>query len=618
MRAHWLGLTALLCSSTGIARVPAWRLSEAVGSVTVVRAGVSQIAIRDAVVAPGDLVRTGPKARAVLVRGQEYVLVAPGSQVRLPANEQKGMIAQVVQDTGDVIFMIRKMATPHFAVQTPYLAAVVKGTTFSVGVSSTGATVRVLEGAVDVGTVDGGAHEIVRPGSSAAIGADRLTAMRVMTSGVEHVIRSPGDNGAVTVPAPATKAHTGAAPKAGVAAAIVEAPVSLAAVTAGLVTDYAVGITSASPKVAAAAPVALASNIGTASAQTPQGTVAIARESQQEAVVAVRAAMAQQQAAEVAQEKAAEAARQATEQAAAAKAAADQQAVASTAAAAAAQAEADAQQRAADQTAAKAAADAAAQQAQAAQQAAAKQASDQAAAQAAAAQAAAQQQAAAQAQAQAEAAADTAAQQAAAQQAEADAAAKAAAQAGAQAQASGDAAQQAAAQLAAQEAATQQAAAQTAAQQAAQQAKAASDAAAAQSGTQQLAADAAARLQQIADAARVAADAAQQALADAAARAQQAQAAQQAAAQQAATQQAAQAAAQQAAKAADDQKKASNDADKAAKDAQKAADQAAKAAADAQKQAQFNSGKALPDQASNVVKSVLGVASGAITGGKGS
>jgi hypothetical protein len=622
MRVHWLGLTALLCSTAGFARVPAWRLSEAIGPVTVVRAGVSQIASRDAVVAPGDVVRTGPKARAVLVRGQEYVLVAPGSQVRLPADEQKGAIAQVVEDAGDVIFMIRKMATPHFAVQTPYLAAVVKGTTFSVGVSSTGATVKVLEGAVDVGTVDGGAHEIVRPGNSVSVGADRLTAMRVMAGGVEHIVHSARDGGAATVPPQAApRRGSGERPApSGIIAAVAEAPVPLSTVTAGLVTDYGAGIASVAPRAMAVAPVALASNIGTTSAQTPQGTVAIAREGQQEAVAAVRVAVAQQQAADVAQQKAAEAARQVSEQATAAKAAADQQAAADAAAAAAAQAQVAAQQRAADQAAAKAAADAAAQQASAAQQAAAKQASDQAAAQAAAAQAAAQQQAAAQAQEQAQAAADAAAQQAAAQQAQADAAAKAAQQAAASAQASGDPAQQAAAQQAAQQAATQQAAAQAAVQSAAQQAKAASDAAAAQSGVQQSAADAAAHLQQIAAAAQAAAAAAQQATADAAARAAQAQAAQQAAAQQAAAQQAAQAAAQQAAKAADDQQKAAKDADKAAKDAQKAAEQAAKAAADAQKQAQSTSGKTLPDQASDVAKAVLGVVNGTVTGilgGKG-
>ena len=81
-------------------------------------------------------------------------MVAPGSQVRLPADAAKGAVTQLVEEAGNVVFMIKKMAMPHFAVQTPYLAAVVKGTTFSVSVDDKGASVHVLEGAVDVATVD--------------------------------------------------------------------------------------------------------------------------------------------------------------------------------------------------------------------------------------------------------------------------------------------------------------------------------------------------------------------------------------------------------------------------------------------------------------------------------
>jgi ferric-dicitrate binding protein FerR (iron transport regulator) len=39
----------------------------------------------------------------------------------------------------------------------------VKGTTFSVTVSPTGASVQVIEGAVEVATNDGGARQLVEP-----------------------------------------------------------------------------------------------------------------------------------------------------------------------------------------------------------------------------------------------------------------------------------------------------------------------------------------------------------------------------------------------------------------------------------------------------------------------
>src|SRR3546814_14786860 len=64
-----------------------------------------------------------------------------------------------------IVFSIKKKLTPHFGVQTPYLAAVVKGTTFSVTVDGTGASVQVVEGAVEVSTLDGGARDLILPGA---------------------------------------------------------------------------------------------------------------------------------------------------------------------------------------------------------------------------------------------------------------------------------------------------------------------------------------------------------------------------------------------------------------------------------------------------------------------
>src|SRR3546814_1605096 len=68
----------------------------------------------------------------------------------------------IVESAGNIVFSIKKKLTPHFGVQTPYLAAVVKGTTFSVTVDGTGASVQVVEGAVEVSTLDGGARDLIR------------------------------------------------------------------------------------------------------------------------------------------------------------------------------------------------------------------------------------------------------------------------------------------------------------------------------------------------------------------------------------------------------------------------------------------------------------------------
>jgi hypothetical protein len=159
----------LLWSTSALAASP-WVISEKTGTVMIVRGGATKAAARGGELAPGDLISTAPGARAVLIRGEEYLVVSPGSRLRIAAPKENGVVTQIIEEAGNVIFKIKKMATPHFGVQTPYLAAVVKGTTFSVTVTDTGAAVQVIEGAVEVATNDGGAKDLVRPGVIAHVG----------------------------------------------------------------------------------------------------------------------------------------------------------------------------------------------------------------------------------------------------------------------------------------------------------------------------------------------------------------------------------------------------------------------------------------------------------------
>src|SRR6478672_8529580 len=214
-----------------LAAEPGWTISESAGPVQVRHAGVAKIALRGGGVAAGDTVTTGPGGRAVLVRGTEYMMVAANSQLRLPQAEQAGGFTQMIEDFGNVVFMIKKKMTPHLEVKTPYLAAVVKGTTFSVGVSAAGASVQVLEGAVDVATGDGGAHELLRPGAVAIVGAADLYRLRIEADGVARTLVSPA--APVNAPTPIVLREPTA--PAAITTAVYEAPVSLTTVTDGLV-----------------------------------------------------------------------------------------------------------------------------------------------------------------------------------------------------------------------------------------------------------------------------------------------------------------------------------------------------------------------------------------------
>jgi hypothetical protein len=85
-----------------------WQISEASGNVQLLHAGLSKVAARGGIVAPGDTIVTGRGSRAVVTRGEEYLMVAASSQLRLPAAEQSGTVTKIFQDFGNVVFMIKK------------------------------------------------------------------------------------------------------------------------------------------------------------------------------------------------------------------------------------------------------------------------------------------------------------------------------------------------------------------------------------------------------------------------------------------------------------------------------------------------------------------------------
>jgi hypothetical protein len=175
-------LLLLLWSPAAFAQAVPWRVTEAAGQVEVRRGAQLAAARRGAVVAPGDLVTTGANGRAVLVRGRDFVIVSPRTQLRVPgAQEEQGGVIRMLQTSGRAQYRIERQAAPHFGVRTPHLVALVKGTVFTVDVSEDGATVAVTEGRVEVATLSGEMRQMVEPGFAAGVLAadpDRLTHAR--------------------------------------------------------------------------------------------------------------------------------------------------------------------------------------------------------------------------------------------------------------------------------------------------------------------------------------------------------------------------------------------------------------------------------------------------------
>ena len=175
-----LVFATLMASTSALASTPDWKVSEASGSVSIVRDGKVLTAKENSALEAGDVIRTGDKGRAVLVRGKEFVVVSPRAELQLAEPEKTGPVIQFFQNIGNALFKIEKKATPHFGVKTPYLAAVVKGTTFNVSVSQAKASVQVTEGAVEVATNDDLEAALLTPGLVGLVGADSQDSLVVI------------------------------------------------------------------------------------------------------------------------------------------------------------------------------------------------------------------------------------------------------------------------------------------------------------------------------------------------------------------------------------------------------------------------------------------------------
>ncbi|MFA5964364.1 MAG: FecR family protein, partial [Sphingomonas sp.] len=185
-------LAGLLITTSAFAQTGPWMISEANGQVVVRDGSGEHAATRGMTVSPGSTVLTGAGGRAVIVRDRDFVTISANARMRVPAPAATASpgLFQLIQEWGNAVFRIEHRPTPHFGVQAPYLAAVVKGTTFSITVAREGTSLQVIEGAVEAATSDGGAHELVRPGTVATVMAADRFRLSVQGQGA-HFVDSP-------------------------------------------------------------------------------------------------------------------------------------------------------------------------------------------------------------------------------------------------------------------------------------------------------------------------------------------------------------------------------------------------------------------------------------------
>jgi len=159
-----LVLFVFAAGAQGAAAAEGWQVVASTGAVKAGAPGVMPVAVTSKQALPADSwIETAATGRIVVARGLETIAVGPNSRVMLPSAPVNGN-TQILQTVGTALYQIGKQKAPHFQVDTPYLAAVVKGTTFTVSVSEGVASVDVSEGLVQVATPDGADSAYVQPG----------------------------------------------------------------------------------------------------------------------------------------------------------------------------------------------------------------------------------------------------------------------------------------------------------------------------------------------------------------------------------------------------------------------------------------------------------------------
>jgi hypothetical protein len=167
-RAFAVTIALVVASGAFAADDGVWVVRKFSGEVWTTTGGVQQASLyADDVLMPGNTIRTGRNGRVMLVRGEESILIAPNSVVGLPAEKKEGLATTIRQQAGSILLEVEKKNVKHFEVETPYLAAVVKGTQFRVTVTASGAKVDVVRGQVEVADFKTGQIAQVMPGQHA-------------------------------------------------------------------------------------------------------------------------------------------------------------------------------------------------------------------------------------------------------------------------------------------------------------------------------------------------------------------------------------------------------------------------------------------------------------------
>jgi hypothetical protein len=157
-----------------------WVVKRVSGIAYFVAPGVEAYRVRQGMIfEKGLTIGTRAGSRVLIARGSDTIAVGPNTTFAMSKFHSNGINTKLLQRKGAIEVEVHKRKRPHFSVETPFFAAVVKGTQFKVEVREGRAQVNVRRGMVGVSDFASGNTVDLGSGQSASSEPSRKIGLTV-------------------------------------------------------------------------------------------------------------------------------------------------------------------------------------------------------------------------------------------------------------------------------------------------------------------------------------------------------------------------------------------------------------------------------------------------------
>ena len=147
-----------------------WLVERVSGAAWALRSPTDRTKLKVGMAVPEGLtIATSNTGRVRLSSSNNVITLGPGSLAAVQPKSFFSSKTQVLQKVGSIEFDVEKRSRPHFSVETPFMAAVVKGTSFTISVSATDTQIGVERGLVQVRDLRSGETAGIAAGQRASI-----------------------------------------------------------------------------------------------------------------------------------------------------------------------------------------------------------------------------------------------------------------------------------------------------------------------------------------------------------------------------------------------------------------------------------------------------------------